>query len=181
MKKFKLIAIVGESGSGKDTLLNQIINSKYGSKFNKLTPFTTRPRRVKESCATYHFVKNEDLDKQQIFAVTCFNNNWFYGFYYNELSQDKPNIAILNPKQVELISDIYNEIDLKIYKLDTSYMKRYKRAIARTPDMKKEILRRLKADEKDFTILREKCHSIILKNNNWFDLWRNVRTIGRAN
>lgn len=120
MNKKLIFYILGKSASGKDTILDLIM--KRNGRLNKLTPFTTRPRRKGEKDRReYVFVSKEVFDsliKENRFLdyIECkaFRENgeiatWHYG-YVNPVS-DRPHITI---GTLDVYQRIKDREDLKI-------------------------------------------------------------------
>jgi guanylate kinase len=155
MKKYKIIAIMGKAGSGKDTLLHSLI--KAHPDFHEIISCTTRPKREKEIEGINYFF----LTQEQFFEKTINNemleisrfNNWAYGTSYNSLSNEKINVGVFNPTGIRSLLDNPN-IDVDVYYVRAADKTRLLRQLNReeNPDIE-EIIRRYKADEKDFNNL----------------------------
>ena len=95
---YKVIAIIGQSGSGKDTVLSRVLEN-YENKFNKLIPFTTRPKRPNEVDGENYYFVSSKKEKEAIMISEY--NNWFYGYNKKNFSEDKINIGVFNLIQKE--------------------------------------------------------------------------------
>lgn len=185
---YKMIAIIGEAGSGKDTLMNKVIyeaGPAPASIFHTLTSCTTRsPRDYEKEGKDYYFLDNETFAayvlENQFLEVSEFNN-WFYGTLKSELSEDKINIAVLNPQGIENLL-LHNDIDLKVFYLDVKGKTRIIRQLQREedPDIP-EIYRRYIADDEDFGYLPFEYETLKNENNVDFEnSWRRVLEFARA-
>lgn len=185
---YKMIAIIGEAGSGKDTLMNKVIyeaGPAPASIFHTLTSCTTRPPRdYEKEGKDYYFLDNETFAayvlENQFLEVSEFNN-WFYGTLKSELSEDKINIAVLNPQGIENLL-LHNDIDLKVFYLDVKGKTRIIRQLQREedPDIP-EIYRRYIADDEDFGYLPFEYETLKNENNVDFEnSWRRVLEFARA-
>lgn len=147
---YKVIAIIGQSGSGKDTVLSRVLEN-YGNKFNKLIPFTTRPKRPNEiDGENYYFVSNK---KEKEAIMVSEYNNWFYGYNKKDFLEDKINIGVFNLKQVEWMLSSENKIiDLiAIYRIVASDYTILARGLERDRANAAEMARRFIADKEEFS------------------------------
>lgn len=154
---YKIIGIIGEAGSGKDTVMNKVVyeaGPAPTSIFHVPISCTTRPPRdYEKNGKDYLFLTNEDFAEYVLenkFLEVSEFNGWFYGTLKSQLSEDKINIAVLNPQGVESMS-LHNDIKLKIFYLDVPGKIRLIRQLQReeNPDIS-EIYRRYMADDEDF-------------------------------
>ena len=150
---YKVIAIIGQSGSGKDSVLSRVLEL-YGNKFNKLIPFTTRPKRPKEVEGEYYYFVSAKKDKDSIMVSEY--NNWFYGYNKKDFSEDKINIGIFNLKQIEWMLSSENKIiDLiAIYRIVASDYTILSRGLERDRANAAEMARRFIADKEEFSKIR---------------------------
>lgn len=160
MKKTERLIILGKSGSGKNYLERKLVERglKQGIKS------TTRPPRKFESDGTsYHFInesKFNDLLKDnnfvvyQSFVVTPENSDsqtWLYGITKEEFNNGQ--VFIMTPGEFEMISlddrkkcfVVYLDIDRKVRE----------RRLFKREDRNDSVLRRMDADELDFSRLRD--------------------------
>lgn len=157
MDKYKLVILIGKSGSGKDTILKEVLKHKD---FNPVVSMTTRPPREGEiDGKDYIFVDSDTFTKylleDKLIEATIFNN-WAYGTPYSSLSFEKTNIAVLNPEGVRILTED-NKLDVTVIYINASDKIRLIRQLQREemPDIQ-EIIRRYKADEKDFELSKIK-------------------------
>ena len=169
---YKVIGIIGEAGSGKDTIMNKVVyeaGPAPTSIFHVPISCTTRPPRdYEKNGKDYFFLTNEDFAgyvlENKFLEVSEFNG-WFYGTLKSQLSEDKINIAVLNPQGVESML-LHNDIKLKIFYLDVPGKIRLIRQLQREedPDIS-EIYRRYMADDEDFFDLPFKHERLPNKNS----------------
>ena len=154
-----IFCVMGKSSSGKDCLAKSL--TKKG-KITYIIPYTTRPMRPEESDGDpYFFLSEKDYQTEDIICNTCFETvggKWFFGFKrltHEELDSDIPFIAVVSPKQFNMLVDIYagliNIIGLYI---EADEEERIVHAIMRErkkdiPDYK-ELCRRFISDREDF-------------------------------
>ena len=177
---YKIIGIIGEAGSGKDTMMQAIIKeagSALASIFHTPISCTTRPPRdYEQNGKDYFFLTNEEFAEYVLraeFLEVAEFNGWFYGTLKSQLSQDKINIAVLNPEGVENIL-LHNDIKLKVFYLDVPGKIRLIRQLEReeNPDIA-EIYRRYLADDEDFYNLLFDYESLPNKNKDDFQYSKN--------
>ena len=154
---YKIIGIIGAAGSGKDTIMNKVVyeaGPAPASIFHVPISCTTRPARdYEKNGKDYYFLTNEDFAayvlENRFLEVSEFNG-WFYGTLKDKLSEDKINIAVLNPQGIESML-LHSDIDLKVFYLDVPGKIRLIRQLQReeNPDIP-EIYRRYIADDEDF-------------------------------
>lgn len=149
---FRIVGILGPSGSGKDSLLAEIKKQAkdIGLDVNEVVLTTTRPKREYESHGQhYWFVTKQEFDKSDSLIGHTWFNNWGYAIDYNNLSKDKINIAVLNPK---MAYELLYEEDIKtcLYYLEVEDRERLLRQLTREvkPNCT-EICRRFLADKSD--------------------------------
>ena len=179
---YKIIGIIGAAGSGKDTIMNKVVyeaGPAPASIFHVPISCTTRPARdYEKNGKDYYFLTNEDFAayvlENRFLEVSEFNG-WFYGTLKDKLSEDKINIAVLNPQGIESML-LHSDIDLKVFYLDVPGKIRLIRQLQReeNPDIP-EIYRRYIADDEDFYNLPFKYE--ILPNSDGPDFeysWRRI-------
>ena len=157
MERYKLIAIVGEAGSGKDSLAEALVDQlgDEGIATHEVVSYTTRPKRDYEiEGKDYHYVDNGTfagliLENKMLEAAEF--NNWVYGTCIDDLELDKINVEVLNPEGIESMSTD-SRIDLCVVQCLCNEKERLIRQLNREldPDID-EIIRRLKADRRDFS------------------------------
>lgn len=191
--KCKVIAIIGPAGSGKNTILDRFIATKgthpdiyfslmdqskkafedeFNEKYHIIIPFTTRsPRNGEKDGKDYWFLTSDEVGKRllagDIAQVVDFNG-WLYGFFWDEFVEDKINIGIFNPRAIEVLSE-YDGLDITTIYIVASDKDRLMRQLNREsfPHVP-EIIRRYKADERDFDseIIRDLPNLITIHNPN---------------
>lgn len=176
MKNLKLIALIGKAGSGKDTLMQHILAE---TDIHEIISCTTRPQREGEvDGKNYYFLSEYEFFKKKnaglMLETTCFNM-WYYGTSIDGLNKDKINIGVFNPDGINSILE-HKDIDVQVYYITASDKTRMLRQLNRenNPNVK-EIVRRYKTDEEDFSDLHFDYQ--ILTNETPEDLDRNVQTI----
>ena len=179
MKNKILVAILGKSGSGKDSLITEICRSPKIN-FQKIIPYTTRPRRdYEKEGQPYHFITaiefaNMLLDGRFIEATVF--NTWCYG-------SAKPDcefsIGAYNPEAFDCLRE-YPDKDLTIlpYYLVADDKIRLIRQLEREEHPHcYEIARRFLADEEDFTEIETDNTITPLISNTWGDCYDNAEKI----
>lgn len=170
-----MIVLVGKTCSGKDTLKN-ILTKKYG--FKSVVTVTSRPPRAGEiDGKDYYFVTKDQFLKlinMGIFAeYTSYNvangDTWYYGSLQKDYSENS--LIILNPSGLQQIKE--KGIQHKSFYIYASDEVIKKRANLRGDD-KKELSRRIKADEKDFENIET---DYVIVNNDKMYLEKNAETI----
>jgi len=155
LKREKCI-IVGKSGSGKDFIMRKLVE-------RGLTPslkWTTRPARKREiQGITYNFVTESSfqssIENNEFLFWESFNvtpngkdsETWFYGTTNEEF--EKASVFIMTPKELTSLSPEQRKECFVVY-LDIDRSVRESRLLKRK-DNNDSIMRRLDADEKDFT------------------------------
>ena len=174
-QKYKVIAIYGKGGSGKDTILKKVLESKKFN-LNKIVGITTRPPREGEKDGVeYYFISLDDfatkIISEELVEATTFRG-WYYGTSISAFSKDKINIGIFNDKALDvLLQD--NRFEIVPVYIEVAAKNRLIRMLNREddPDID-EIIRRYKADEKDFEeffVEHEELPIIIYLNNKPLD------------
>lgn len=157
MKK-TLIMICGKSAVGKDTFAKKM-NKKFlslGIDSHLSISHTTRYPRENECDGRDYYFTTDSLakyfiDDDQFLEYNHFNN-WFYGTRKTELEKAKVTIMVLNPFGIRQVikNTMGRDIDIYVIYLEVPVGVRLFRSIKREGKFKKEFLRRLKADNKDF-------------------------------
>lgn len=174
---YKIIAIMGKAGSGKDTILQQVLTKNYN--LNEIISCTTRPKREgeKEGVNYYYLTPEQFGDKvlhNEMLEATCFND-WFYGTSYEALRTDTINIGVFNPAGIEALMS-HPDVEVTVFYIYASDKIRLLRQLNRENDPNvNEIIRRFKADEKDFSDLNFEYQ--IIENNYHNNLTFAVNTI----
>ena len=106
--------------------------------------------------------------------ATCFND-WFYGTSYEALRTDTINIGVFNPAGIEALMS-HKDVEVTVFYIYASDKIRLLRQLNRenNPNVS-EIIRRFKADEKDFSDLNFEYQ--IIENNYYNNLTLAVNTI----
>lgn len=173
----KIFYLMGKSGSGKDSLFKELI------KDGQLSPYilyTTRPIRTGEiDKKDYNFISRDELDKYDeeglIMEVRHYKvasgDIWSYATIYDkQFETDKDLIAIgtLESYNSLKLNENNNYEMIPIY-IEVNNDERKRRLYLREKKEKKpnykEILRRLSADEIDFSMYNLHNSNI----NNWFE------------
>ena len=162
-----LIGLCGKSGTGKSTIANALINRGY----NKVVTDTTRPpREGEQNGIDYWFDTDEQFDELydegEFIEVTSYKvangDTWRYGTTIGQLKDAGENaVIILNPDGVKAFRK--KGIPIYIWLVETNYSTLKKRLEDRG-DNKKEIMRRMQADERDFKDI-EKFIDNTIRNN----------------
>lgn len=154
----KILALVGMGGVGKDYVKKEILR-RFPEFTNDVVSCTTRPPRENETDGVdYHFLNMDsfllDLDKKSIIAVSSYNN-WLYGTRVDELSIDKVNVMVLDPKRLEmLLEDDSGALNVYPVLVSAKRKERLMNAIERVHENDKkgleEVCRRFLDDEDNF-------------------------------
>lgn len=160
----KLILFLGKSAAGKDTAINYLVGN-YGSCFESLVSYTTRPMRSGETQdKEYHFIsvdefkkaekKNEFADKRVY--RTLFEGKsklWRYGIKTKDITKENDKI-LLSAVDIDGYYNLSQKIDRKdllVIYIDTKDGIREGRAKVRGSFSQTEWDRRLKDDNLKFT------------------------------
>ena len=154
-----MIILIGKSGSGKDAIVREL--QKHG--FNKITTVTTRPPRHDEVNGRSYVFTDErtfriciDYDlfaeyKVYHSALGC----WYYGSLKSDyLTSKETDVIILTPDGYLNVRKYLdkNNITADVFLIETSYENRRKR-LEKRGDNPTEIIRRMKADDIDFSVV----------------------------
>lgn len=174
---YKIIALIGEAGSGKDTIMRNVLKVRPG--LHEIVSCTTRPMREGEREGVNYFYLTKEAFAEKVingemFEATSFNG-WFYGTAKQSMDETVVNIGVFNPEGIEALLES-NEVDVTIYYVRATDKNRLLRQLNRenNPDVD-EIIRRFKADRKDFCELD--FDYIKLPNNTLDDMDAAVRMI----
>lgn len=162
-----LTILIGKTASGKDTICKKLVDKG----FNKITTFTTRPKRNGEIDGyTYHFVTDEEFHEKisngfflEYKKYTVVDGSvWYYGSPKEEFYSDKDSIIILTPDGYEdfLKFDIPHK-SIYIYANNETIKKR----LIMRGDDKAEAQRRIEHDNEDFKGLQYKVDYIVYNND----------------
>lgn len=162
-----LLCLVGKTSSGKTTIREQLV--KEG--FSPIVTYTTRPKRKGEKDGIdYHFISEEEfIDKihTNFFAEYKTYNTahgyWYYGTSKESIyDDDDDKVIILTPSG---LSDIQENIAIPIFSIYI-YANNHtiQTRLENRGDRKDEIVRRIEADNADFTGVGEKVDKIIYNN-----------------
>lgn len=150
---YRIITLAGKAGSGKDTLMNKV--HEVLPDLYEIVSCTTRPPREGEvNGKNYYFLSHEEfserLENGTMVEATVFND-WCYGTCLEHMSEDGINIGVYNPEGIAILQNIPGVAVYPIF-IDASDKTRLLRQLNREthPDVK-EIIRRFKADEDDFS------------------------------
>lgn len=154
----KIILLAGKSGSGK-TAIAKILATKYG--LSQIQSYTTRPQRNNDECG-HIFVAEEEFDfiteVEPIAAYTSYNG---YEYCATGRQVDANDIYVIDPKGIEYFKEKYkgNKNSFVVY-INSDESIRIKRMKERG-DTEKQILKRIKTDEREFQNFEEKADYII--------------------
>jgi len=174
-----MIVLVGKTCSGKNAL-KKVLTEKYD--FESVVTVTSRPPRVGEvDGKDYYFVTKDEFLKlinMGIFAeYTSYQvangDTWYYGSLLKDYKENS--VIILNPSGLRQIKEQGIPHDSFYIYANEEVIR--ERANLRGDD-KKELLRRLEADKKDFEEL-EKEVDFFLVNNDRVALHTNAELIWR--
>lgn len=180
----KIVFISGKSGVGKDTFVRGLDKSKY----NIITPYTTRPMRDgEENNKEYNFITKDQLseliEENNYPSITEYKvangDTWTYITFCGQYKDDMTNVIIATPEQIKEIKWYFNLSEesgdeiINIY-LETPPTDRIIRMLQRTnDDIEKinEVIRRFNADEEDFEEF-EKSDLIkkVVSNHNYYKI-----------
>ena len=196
MKKIKLIAIIGKAGSGKNTMLSRLTNvpklfdpqsdikevvelhkqltEGMNERFHFIVPFTTRPQRPGEvDGVDYYFYEErtvKELIKQEKVVQYNIFNNWYYGFFAEDIFSPKINIGIFTPMALINLNANYGHLlDITTIYIVASDKDRLLRQLNREKEPNvKEIIRRYSTDDVDFheNIIKQLPNLIRVNNPN---------------
>jgi len=161
-----MIILTGFSASGKDSTLKELIQFGY----KPIVSYTTRPMRPIESDGVeYHFITETEFKQKQedgFFAETTSYNmvdgKVFYGSAVEDIENNPTGIVILNPDGLRQIRE--KGLDVISFYLDASIETLIDR-LKKRGDNEIEYTRRLKADQKDFSNIRNEVDFIISAND----------------
>jgi guanylate kinase len=175
-----LLILCGKSGSGKDAILRKLV--KYG--FIPLISHTTRPRREKEiDGKDYYFVSDSQFqemkEKDKFIEYRVYNTvcgAWYYGLSKKTLDKYSSYITISDIDGAKSLIDYYGKKNCIVIYVSVDDKIRKHRAIMRGSFDRDEWNRRLKADEKDFSIdrVKETCNEIVSNEGSIEDCLMNI-------
>ena len=156
----KLI-LVGKGASGKDHLKKRLVSQGFSSGVS----CTTRPpRNGEEEGVDYYFMTrdkfNSIIESGDMLEYMEFNG-WLYGLTISEFEQS--DVMIMSKDGLDMLPSEYRKRCVVIY-LDVDRLTRVERLNARK-DVNDSIIRRLKADEKQFSNFED--YDIRIKNNDF--------------
>lgn len=174
---YRIVGILGPSGSGKDTLLKELIAAAKDKNidFHEVVLTTTRPKRDYEVHGRhYWFISKNEFNKSDTLVGSTWFNNWGYAIDTNNLSKDKTNVVVLNPKMA-LELKYEDNIQLSLYRLYVDDKERLLRQLLRESKPNcKEICRRFLADEEDSVFYSNLDIVTGFKNDTREEMKRNV-------
>ena len=148
-----ILCLIGKTATGKDSIKKELI--KLG--MDNVVTTTTRPMREGEiQDISYHFVDKsqfEKLKEQGLFAETTSYDTvygiWYYGTQLKDLENNENKVIILNPNGIKSMAEKVNMSKWLIVHItcpeNIMKVRLYKRG-----DNSDEVVRRVKADRKDF-------------------------------
>lgn len=163
-----IVVLTGKSCSGKDRVREKLCGERKEYKYEKMISYTTRPMRSGEKNGVdYWFINNEEMDflrnKGYILDYREYKVSggdiWGYGHFNNDkdVFKNEIYIAIADLDGAKTFKEAYGDDCIVIY-IEAPYYQRRARANIRD-DNKKEIERRFKQDDIDFS--NEKLYNII--------------------
>lgn len=175
-----LLILCGKSGSGKDAILRKLV--KYG--FIPLVSHTTRPMREKEvDGKDYYFVSDEKFqemkEKDKFIEYRAYNTvagTWYYGLSKKILDKYSSYITISDIGGAKALVNYYGKNNCIAIYISVDDIIRKNRAIMRGSFDEDEWKRRLKADEKDFSVdrIKETCDAIVSNESSIEDCLMNI-------
>ncbi|MBM7836318.1 HNH endonuclease [Clostridium sardiniense] len=181
----KIIVISGKSASGKNFILEQC---KQKFNMNELISYTTRPLREGEKEGKeYYFISEDEIKVKglngellEIREYKTAFGKWYYGLCVKELKKNNP-ICILDNKGLKELEKKIGKQNIVSIFIDVKDKIRLDRSLNRENinELKKqEIIRRLEADNKDFSSeIINKNYDYIMQNNNIEDLHKILQLI----
>lgn len=168
-----VFCVMGKSSSGKDCLAKSLVKN---GKLSLMIPYTTRPMRPGESDGNpYFFLSEKAYMDEDIICNTKFESvhgNWSFGFKRmteEELNVALPFIAVVSPKQFNMMNEAYEGIVqiVGLY-IQADEEERMVHAIMRerekaTPDYN-ELCRRFVSDANDFKYDNPDMEKMMKKN-----------------
>lgn len=163
-----MLIIIGKTASGKDTVVKELVKNGY----HKMVTYTTRPIRIGEiPGVSYHYISNNEfIDKissgffAEYKSYDTIDGMWYYGSAKEDYEKaDDKTVTILTPQGFGDIRAVIQN-DLHCVYLRSSEETIRKRLNLRG-DHPKEIERRIKSDEKDFTNVQQLADYVI--DNEW--------------
>lgn len=166
--KNKIKILCGTSGSGKDYILKHLVDN-YG--YKTLISCTTRPSRPNEKDGIDYLFETKETFKSMIkhnmlieyrsYKTICNGEKtiWYYGLPKRKLDlNNEKYVVVLDLKGAESFVNYYGKDNCETYFIECSVKEREKRAKERGGYEEEEFLRRLVADEEDFS--KEKVNEI---------------------
>lgn len=169
-----MIILLGKSASGKDTVVRKLIEQHD---YKRIITWTTRPMRPGEKeDVTYHYTTEEDFKKKinEGFFVEwkkyeTVKGTWYYGTALDDIMKarnDDYSVIILTKDGLEKLNSFCSHlvgINLLSVYLDVD-TKVIKQRLLKRGDDKKEAVRRIKYDKKDFKGI-ENMVDVVIENN----------------
>lgn len=169
-----MIILMGKSASGKDTVVRKLIEQK---EYKRIITWTTRPMRPgEEDGVTYHYTSEDDFNKKikegffvEWKSYETVNGIWYYGTALDDIMDargDDYRVIILTKNGLEKMNSFCSHlvgINLLSVYLDVD-TKVIKQRLLKRGDDKKEVVRRIKYDKKDFKGI-ENMVDVVIENN----------------
>lgn len=169
-----MIILLGKSASGKDTIVRNLVEQHD---YKRIITWTTRPMRPGEKeGVTYHYTTEEDFKKKinEGFFVEwkkyeTVKGTWYYGTALDDIMKarnDDYSVIILTKDGLEKLNSFCSHlvgINLLSVYLDVD-TKVIKQRLLKRGDDKKEAVRRIKYDKKDFKGI-ENMVDVVIENN----------------
>ncbi len=164
----QIICLIGKSATGKSSIEKKLLKTGL---YHSVVTMTTRPRRPGEvDGQDYYFVNDFTYDdlvgRGLVYCQTEYivdGERYRYGFTKDSLSEEKPNLLVLNPVGLkELVDNPEFKNNLFVFYVVSSLSNRIKRYLNREGLMDDSIYKRLTdrllQDEKDFDDIVYYCN-----------------------
>ena len=179
--------IFGKSGSGKTTLVKKLIEDENLGLKPIITCTTRPPREGEINEVDYYFVSEEEFhdlkETDELMEYSSYEvangETWYYGSLFKDFMDNNDKIIVVNPDGIKSILDNCRRrgIPTSTILLTAIDSKRMTRLLKRGDD-KKEIERRVKADNKDFKDARRYAnHKIDTTRSSADQIYNKVKKI----
>lgn len=157
--------IIGESSSGKSTIENEL----YKLGLDKITSFTTRPRRDGEIHGLdYYFISSYEFHlmiDNGLFSEYAQYRDWLYGLSLTDVDYENMDyVVVVTFRGLKTLVDTIGSEYIRSFYIEVPERERIIRQLNRGDDVD-EVFRRLKTDRKDFKKAKEYVDHIILNND----------------
>ena len=167
MKRGIFVVISGPSGVGKNTLVDILVNDKYGI---YSVSYTTRKKRKNEvDGEDYFYITNEEFENKirenKFLEYAKYSNN-YYGtskeFVFDNINKGINVIAIIDVQGTIKIKEVLPDAIL-VFIMPPSFEELRQRLIKRNTDSPKEIEKRLEIAKKEIKY-KDKYDYIVINN-----------------